>query len=74
MKVGMSVSVELMLTTEPQLVIPIVAVQQKGNLRQVRVLDAAGKAHTQAIVTGLALADRVVVNHGLVAGDIIAYD
>ncbi|MCC5014500.1 efflux RND transporter periplasmic adaptor subunit [Legionella sp. 31fI33] len=73
-KVGMSASVELPITGNEQLLVPIVAVKQEKGNSVVNVLASNGSLSSRIVSTGSAQADKVVIASGLKAGDVVAYD
>lgn len=73
-KVGMSASVELPITGNEQLLVPIVAVKQEKGNSVVKILASNGSLSNRIVSTGSAQADKVVIASGLKAGDVVAYD
>jgi HlyD family secretion protein len=73
-KVGMSASVELPITSNEQLLVPIVAVKQEKGHSVVKLRASDGSFSNRIVSTGSAQADKVVVVSGLKAGDVVAYD
>ncbi len=72
-KVGMSATIEIAIDQGEQLLVPIAAIHQEKGLPMVK-LQKNGLIHTQAITTGAALADKVIVASGLKTGDVVVYD
>ena len=72
-KVGMSASIEIVIDSDKQLLVPIAAVKQEKGNSVVKVKNSEG-AKTRIITTGTALADKVVIASGLQAGDVVVYD
>lgn len=73
-KVGMSASVELPITGNEQLLVPIVAVKQDKGNSVVKLRASDGSLSNRIVSTGSAQADKVVIASGLRAGDVVAYD
>ncbi|WP_232220323.1 efflux RND transporter periplasmic adaptor subunit [Legionella tunisiensis] len=73
-KVGMSASVELPITGNEQLLVPIVAVKQEKGNSVVKILASDGSLSNRIVSTGSAQADKVVIASGLKIGDVVAYD
>lgn len=73
-KVGMSASIELAIDSHQQLLVPIAALIQKRGQIYVRVQGLEGKAVERTVVTGAARADKVVIESGLKAGEVVLYD
>ena len=73
-KVGMSASIELNVDSDDQLLIPITAVKREQGKSVVNLQLAQGAFQKRIITTGPAQADQVVVESGLKAGDVVAYD
>lgn len=71
-KVGMSASIELIVDSKSQLMIPIAAITQDNGKMFVQV-QHNGKIEQRYISTGAAEADSVVVNAGLKLGDTVVY-
>ena len=72
-KVGMSASIELAIDSTDKLLVPIAAVTQKNGQNLVHVRTANGAITERVVVTGAAQADKVVIDSGLNAGDVITY-
>lgn len=70
-KVGMSASIELAADSMNKLLVPITAVYQKNGKTMVTIRATNGKTHEQVVQTGAAFADKVVIDAGLKAGDVI---
>lgn len=70
-KVGMSATIELTAESPDKLMIPIKAVQLKNGQSLVKLQDKAGKIREVAVTTGSAEADKVIVESGLKAGDVV---
>ena len=73
-KVGMSASIELAIDSTDKLLIPIATITQKNGKSIVYVRNAKGSFSPQIVVTGAALADKVVIDSGLNVGDVIRYE
>lgn len=73
-KVGMSASIALAIESRHQLLIPIRAVKQEHNQSIVQIQSPQGNAQPRVVSTGAALADQVVIERGLNAGDVVLYD
>jgi HlyD family secretion protein len=72
-KVGMSATIELSVDSIDKLVIPIAAVSQKNGQSFVHVRAKNGSISVRPIVTGAAQADKVVIDSGLSAGEVVTY-
>ena len=72
-KVGMSATIELSVDNIDKLVIPIAAITQKNGQNLVHVRAKNGAISVRPIVTGAAQADKVVIDSGLSAGEVITY-
>lgn len=72
-KVGMSAAIELSLDSNAKLLIPIAAVKQQQGHSVVSVRNARGQFEQRVVSTGAALADKVAIDKGLKAGDVIQY-
>ena len=70
----MSASIELASESVDKLLIPIAAVTQKRGQSVVHVVAKNGTTSDREVVTGAARADKVVIDSGLKAGDVITYD
>jgi len=73
-KVGMSAAIELTLHRSNKLLIPIEAVKQETGHSVVYTLAANGAINKRTITTGPVNGDRVVIESGLNAGDVVTYD
>lgn len=73
-KVGMSASIELAVDSADKLLIPIAAISQKNGINSVHVRATNGEISVRPVVTGAALADQVVIDSGLSAGDVVTYE
>ena len=73
-KVGMSASIELSVDSVDKLLIPISAVTQKHGQSIVQIVAPNGQITERNVVTGPAHADKVVIDSGLKAGDVVTYD
>lgn len=73
-KVGMSASIELLIEGENQLLIPIAAIQQVEGKSMVNIRVDNDKNKLQAITTGPAEVDKVVVISGLHEGQTVLYN
>lgn len=73
-KVGMSASIELAVDSSDKLMVPISSVKQKHGLSFVMLVGKKGVIHEQPVVTGVVHANKVVIDSGLKAGDVISYD
>jgi multidrug efflux pump subunit AcrA (membrane-fusion protein) len=72
-KIGMSASIELSVSSTDKLVIPIKALHQKNGKTIVYVVSPRGSLHAQPVQTGPAFVDKVIIESGLKAGDIVSY-
>ena len=72
-KVGMSASIDLAVDSSNKLMIPIAAVKQEHGQSMVQVREASGAIKSRIITTGAAEVDKVAVESGLKAGDVIVY-
>jgi len=72
-KVGMSASIELGVDNADKFMVPIAAIQQVHGQRMVQVRAENGSIISRTITTGEAAADKVVVESGLKAGDVVVY-
>ncbi len=73
-KVGMSAAIEIAIDNNSQLVVPIAAIAREKGKSIVHVQSVQGREETRVITTGPALADTVIVESGLKAGDLVVYD
>ncbi|MFC3908268.1 efflux RND transporter periplasmic adaptor subunit [Legionella dresdenensis] len=73
-KVGMSASIALEADTESQILVPLLAVRQERGLSMVTVRTQDGRLITKPVVTGGAQSDKVIIQSGLQAGDVVVYD
>lgn len=73
-KVGMSASIELAVNSTDKILIPIAAISQKNGKSVVYIKDKKGAFTPRVITTGAAQADKVVIDSGLKAGDVIRYE
>lgn len=71
MKVGMSASIELVISNPQKLAIPIAAIKKNGTQSMVQLQTGKGRFQAQVVVTGAALADKVLIESGLKEGDVI---
>ena len=55
-------------------VVPIAAINQKLGKSYVQVIDAKGVKTGHLVVTGAARADKVVIESGLNANDVVVYE
>ncbi len=72
-KVGMSASIELAAENSDKLMVPISAVKQQHGQSIVQVRAKDGHVQERVITTGAAEADKVAVDSGLKAGDVVLY-
>ncbi|MCP0914937.1 efflux RND transporter periplasmic adaptor subunit [Legionella sp. 27cVA30] len=72
-KVGMSAAIELTVSSHDKLLIPIAAVKQQNGQNVVQVRDKKGNSTLRVIKTGAAEVDKVIVDAGLQAGEMIVY-
>ncbi|MDP1604931.1 MAG: efflux RND transporter periplasmic adaptor subunit [Legionella sp.] len=72
-KVGMSASIELLVEGDNQLMVPIAAVFQEKGLSMVTIRKPDGTLTKQPVSTGAAEADKVIIDSGLKAGDVVVY-
>jgi len=72
-KVGMSASIEVDIETKDVLMVPIKAVYRKGQNSMVNIKGAKGEIQARPITTGVTSVNKVVVNSGVKAGEIIVY-
>ena len=70
----MSASIELAVDSSDKLMVPIAAVMQKNGQSMVRLVGDKGGTNERLVVTGAAYANKVVIDSGLKAGDVISYD
>lgn len=73
-KVGMSASIELAADSTDKLLVPIEAVKQYRGKSMVSVLLPNGQLSDREVITGPARANKVVIDSGLKAGDVVSYD
>jgi len=73
-KVGMSAAVALAVADDKHLLIPVAAIRQQSGDSMVTVREPDGKLVDRRISTGAAQADKVIVEAGLHAGDVVVYD
>ena len=73
-KIGISVSIELLYDQEKQLLIPIKAIAHVEGKKKVTVQKVDGSLDLREVVTGAATADQVVIERGLKVGERIVYD
>ncbi len=73
-KVGMSASIELAVDSMDKLLVPIAAVSQKNGKSVVHVRAANGVVSLRPVMTGAAHTDKVIIDSGLKAGDVITYE
>ena len=76
LRLGMTVDVEVVIEDMPEaLLVPLRAVQRRGDSLSVRVLDrATGEIRAVEVETGTTTRDSVHVRRGLSAGDTIVLD
>lgn len=72
-RVGMSATIEIPMDKQRHLMIPIVAITQEKGKSIVRLKRLGQESRKQAITTGSAQADKVIVLEGLKEGDMIEY-
>jgi HlyD family secretion protein len=73
-KVGMSASIELEAESVDKILVPIAAVTQKHGISVVQFVAPNGEISERQVVTGAARADKVIIDSGLKAGDVVTYD
>ena len=73
-KVGMSAAIELPVDSTDKLLIPIAAIKQKHGKSMVLVKASNGVISERPVTTGAAHADKVVIESGLKAGEVISYE
>ena len=73
-KVGMSASIELVIKSQQKLLVPIEALTQQHGKTWLTVQPSDGKAARRPVITGLVQGERVVIEEGLDAGDVILYE
>ena len=73
-KVGMSASIELAIDSTDKLLVPIEALKQIHGKSIVYVQTAKGKKSPRTVTTGAAFKDKVVIDSGLRAGEVIVYE
>ena len=74
LKIGMSAAIELLFEEDQKMLIPIKAIRQVNGRRMVTVQHPDGKTEIREVVTGLAEANQVVIDHGLKPGEVIRYE
>lgn len=72
-KVGMSASIQLLVESESQLLLPIAAVRQEKGISIVSVQQKNGSLKNTKVSTGTSLSDRVMIESGLKEGDVVVY-
>lgn len=73
-KVGMSASIELVIKSQNKLLVPIEALTQQHGKTWLNVQTSDGKTALRPVITGLVEGERVVIEEGLHAGDVILYE
>jgi HlyD family secretion protein len=73
-KVGMSASVELVIDSQEQLMIPIAAVRTVHGENTVRLQMPDGTVKEHPVQTGTATASQVTILKGLKTGDVVVYE
>ena len=73
-KVGMSTSIELAVQSENKLLVPITALTHQHGQTKVRVQQPDGSILSKRVITGTVQGNKVVIEDGLVSGDIIVYE
>jgi hypothetical protein len=68
-RVGMTSKIQITIENPAQIMIPINAVYQKGNISMVKVIDAKGKSREVPVVTGQTTLSEVAILQGLKPGD-----
>jgi multidrug efflux system membrane fusion protein len=71
---GEYVNVKVELESRPALTVPAVAVQTGADGPYVYLIDSEKKAQVRKVVPGHQFADRVVIETGLAAGDVVVTD
>lgn len=72
-KVGMSASIELSVDSHDHFLVPIEAVKLQKGQSVVNVKSASGEITPRVVTTGESQADKVIVDSGLKAGELIVY-
>lgn len=72
-KVGMSASIELNTNESKKIMVPIAAITQNHGQSKLTIRSPSGKLEQRIVVTGAALEDKVVIESGVHAGEIIIY-
>lgn len=73
-KVGMSATIELTAQSGSQLTVPIAAVRLEKGQTVVTLKDQHGALINKSVITGPAQADKVIIESGLCAGDVVVYN
>lgn len=73
-KVGMSAAIELATDSINKLLVPIAAVSQSHGQSIVYIIDDKKHLTPRQVFTGAAHDDKVVIESGLTAGDVLTYD
>jgi HlyD family secretion protein len=73
-RLGMSTNLEIMIYDNPEaLVIPLNAVELRGNKAFVRIMDSSGTPVEKEVTTGITTLDSVEILQGLEPGDVVHY-
>jgi HlyD family secretion protein len=70
-RVGMSASVELAIEKTNKLLIPIAAISQEDDKNTVKIQTKQGKIISRTVTTGVIQGDKIVIESGLSAHDVI---
>ena len=70
-RVGMSASVELAIEKTNKLLIPIAAISQEDDKNTVKIQTKQGKIISQTVTTGVIQGDKIVIESGLSAHDVV---
>jgi multidrug efflux pump subunit AcrA (membrane-fusion protein) len=73
-KVGMSAAIDLLVQSPKKLYVPIRAVHSGLGHSIVMVKTKDGNIHKTPVITGEARSDKVAIESGLQAGDVVLYD
>lgn len=73
LRVGMSAAIELSIDETAKLMVPIEAIQQEHGQSVVKIRAPDGTIEVRPVMTGSALADKVVVSAGLQSGETLVY-
>ena len=73
-KVGMSATIELVITSQNKLMVPIEALTQQHGQTWLSIQTPDGKIQRRPVITGSVEGERVIIEGGLHAGEVIRYD